>query len=172
MIDKIVRREVEHYKKLYTDEKASLTRKWKDEMKMRDHHIELLNESVRSQEIENKKLIEIIYTKEKEIDGSQKDLTEVIVTLRRDNKNLHKRIKAIEQDYEYMISNRNEQISYLNEALKAYQVSDMQRREKMKSMSEIRTSRLDYSQRRESLIPEEDTFHVSRGSKYCDSKID
>lgn len=71
-----------------------------------------------------------------------------------------------------MVSEKNNQISALNDALRSYQLSDYKRREssKLKSMSEIRTSRIDYKSGKESLIPSE-TMYTSR-NHMSSSKMD
>lgn len=96
LIDKIVNQEVAKFKKAYAKEKENLISQWNQEAKMRDHHIELLSESVQSQEIENKHLLDIIYTKDKEIEDSHKHLESIILSLRKENK----RLKCKQQNYD------------------------------------------------------------------------
>lgn len=61
-----------------------------------------------------------------------------------------------------MMDEKNTQINALQDVLRNYQFSDYKRREsnKMKSMSEIRTSRIEYK-RDHSLLPSE-TLYSSR----------
>lgn len=160
LIDKIVAQELSKLKKAYSKEKENLISQWNQEIKMRDHHIEILTESVRNAEIENKHLLDIIYAKDKEIDGNHVHL-ESIIRLRKENK----RLKSKQQDYEQVISDKNCQIHSLSEAIREYQYSDYRRHEKLKSMSEIRSSRIDYRSSRESLIPS-GTFYTSRNQMH------
>lgn len=102
-------------------------------------------------------MLDILYAKDQELDGSHKQLENIIISLRKENK----RLKAKQQDYECIISDKNSQIYTLSETIRGYQYSDYRRHEKLKSMSEIRSSRIEYRSSRESLIPS-GTFYTSR----------
>ena len=70
----MVSQEIKKAKKQYNKEKDNLVMSYSDELKRRDKHISILSESVHHQEIENKHLAEIIYTKDKEIISLQKHI--------------------------------------------------------------------------------------------------
>jgi hypothetical protein len=154
LIDKIVNQELGKLKKMYAKEKESLLNHWNNE-------IQILTESVHKQEIENKHLVEIIYNKDQEIEGAHKRVENMIISLRKENK----RLKAKQNDYECVISDKNCQIHSLSEAIRGYQYTDHRRHEKLKSMSEIRSSRIDYRSSRESLVPS-GTFYTSRNQMH------
>ena len=77
----------------------------------------------------------------------------MISSLRNDNKLLRTRLKDLENEYDSMFRSKNSQIDILNEAIKWYQASECSKRDKLKSMSEVRTSRVEYRATHESLLP-------------------
>jgi len=138
--------DTEAIERIVTKEKEKLIHEYNSELCRREKHIKMLSDSVRTLEDENKHMLEIIYNKEQEIDGSQRHLDTVIANLRDDNKVLNKRLSTLQKDYEYMLSDKNMQISTLKEMMTSYSY---------KAKSEIRTSRVDYSCRRETAKPTE-----------------
>lgn len=73
-MERVISQEVRKAKKQVNKEKDHLVESYSEELQRRDKHIAILSESVHHQEIENKHLVEIIYTKDKEMVILQKQI--------------------------------------------------------------------------------------------------
>lgn len=120
VVDRIVSQEITKYKKLLTKEKEKIIRDYNEELWRREKHIKMLSESVKVLEEENKHMLDIIYNKEKEYDGEHRQMDNVILNLRNDNKKLFNRLRVLEQDYDKMSKEKSLQISSLKEIISGF----------------------------------------------------
>lgn len=74
MIEHIVSQEVNKYKQMMAQEKEHIVSKYSDEIKRREKHMKRLSDSIRHLEVENKHLLEVIYSKDKEVDQLRQHL--------------------------------------------------------------------------------------------------